>query len=217
MNVAGRAWRCRHHRLAPLTGVSTGSRRDWRFGGAALLVGTTRRAHALLLVAQCHGQRIPPTPHRGRHRLGQVRADCLHGGAVPALPAGHGGRVRSPAQLHGACLAMGGDWIELGGKGHGVQPLRAVDRPEELAWAHDWVLKALCSRGLEVQPHTEAAVTEALGHVADLPPEQRTLTRLQASWPATMPPARRCRSISTARAPTACCSTAWSRATAKRR
>ena len=45
------------------------------------------------------------------------------------------------------CLAMGGDWIELGGSGRGVQPLRAVDRPEELAWAHDWVIKALRSRG----------------------------------------------------------------------
>ena len=29
-------------RLAPLTGVSTGSRTDWRFAGPALLVGTTR-------------------------------------------------------------------------------------------------------------------------------------------------------------------------------
>jgi type IV secretion system protein VirB4 len=76
------------------------------------------------------------------------------------------------------CLAMGGDWIELGGGRHGVQPLRAVDDPAELAWAQNWVVKALRLRGLEIRPHVEAAVTEALRHVAEEPPERRTLTRL---------------------------------------
>ena len=69
--------------------------------------------------------------------------------------------------------------IELGGRGHGVQPLRAVYQPEELAWAHGWIVKALRTRGrYEVKAHTEAAITAGLGHVADLPPDRRTLTSL---------------------------------------
>jgi type IV secretion system protein VirB4 len=79
-----------------------------------------------------------------------------------------------------ACLALGGDWIELGGGGKGVQPLRAIDRPEELAWAHGWVMRALKLRGLATTPQTEAAVGEALRHVAERPPGERTLSLLHA-------------------------------------
>jgi type IV secretion system protein VirB4 len=78
------------------------------------------------------------------------------------------------------CLAAGGDWLELGSGGVGVQPLRAIHRPEEMAWAHGWVMRALRLRGLETRPHTETAVSAALRVLADEPPERRTLSRLHA-------------------------------------
>ena len=68
------------------------------------------------------------------------------------------------------CLALGGDWIELGGGRAGVQPLRAVDRPAELAWAQDWVMRALRAQHYTPRETTASSVARALGHVADLPP-----------------------------------------------
>ena len=79
-----------------------------------------------------------------------------------------------------ACLALGGDWIELGSGGVGVQPLRAIDRPEEMTWAHEWVMLALRMRGLATTPQTDEAVSRALAHLADEPPDRRTLSRLYA-------------------------------------
>lgn len=68
--------------------------------------------------------------------------------------------------------------IELGGGGAGVQPLRAVDDPAERAWAHGWLGRALQLRGLEPAPARDEALNTALGHLAGLPPDERTLTAL---------------------------------------
>ena len=61
-----------------------------------------------------------------------------------------------------------------------MQPLRAIDRPEEMTWAHEWVMRALKMRGLATTPQTEEAVSRALAHLADEPPDRRTLSRLYA-------------------------------------
>jgi type IV secretion system protein VirB4 len=167
-------------RLAPLTGVSTGSRTDWRFAGPALLVGTTRRGVPLYWSLNAAGSDSAHTGIIGRTGAGKSALLAVMAAQFLRYPDARVILFDRRRSFMVPCLAMGGDWIELGGRGRGVQPLRAVDRPEELAWAHDWVIKALRSRGLAIQPHTEAAVTEALSHVADLPPGQRTLTRLQA-------------------------------------
>lgn len=65
--------------------------------------------------------------------------------------------------------------MELGAGKQGVQPLRRIDLPGELAWAQGWLTKALRLRGCEPM---QAALTEALGHLRELPPDERTLTRL---------------------------------------
>lgn len=167
-------------RLAPVTGVSQGSREDWRFAGPALLQGTTRRGVPLYWSLNAPGSDAAHTAIVGK--TGAGKSALLAFMAMQFLRYEDAriilfDRRRS---FMVSCLAMGGDWIELGGGGHGVQPLRAIDRPEELAWAQSWVIKALRLRGLEIRPHTEAAVTEALRHVAEEPADRRTLTQLHS-------------------------------------
>ena len=104
-------------RLAPVTGVSQGSREDWRFGGPALLLGTTRRG--VPLYWSLERARLGCGAHRPRRhdRRRQVGPACLHGDAVPALPGGQGHPVRPPPLVHG----------RLPGHGRGLD--RARRRP----------------------------------------------------------------------------------------
>ena len=165
-------------RLAPVTGVSVGSRRDWRFNGTALLVGTTRKATPFYWSLNAPGSDSAHTALIGATGSGKSVLIAFMVAQFLRYPRARVVVFDRRRSFMVACLALGGDWIELGGKGHGVQPLRAIDRPEELAWAHGWIVKALQTRGHEIRAHTEAAITEALGHVADLPPDRRTLTSL---------------------------------------
>jgi type IV secretion system protein VirB4 len=164
-------------RVAPLTGVSTGCREDWRFGGPALLVGNTRRGVPLYWAMNANGGDKAHTGIIGQTGSGKSVLLALMAAQFLRYP---GASVILFDRLRSfmvPCLAMGGDWIELGSGGYGVQPLRAVDQPAELAWAHDWIISALRLKRVDVRAHTDAAVTEALGHVAALEPNERTLTR----------------------------------------
>lgn len=165
-------------RLAPVTGVSVGSRSDWRFGGSALLVGTTRKATPFYWSLNAPGSDSAHTAIVGATGSGKSVLIAFMVAQFLRYPGARVVVFDRRRSFMVPCLALGGDWIELGGRGHGVQPLRAVDQPEELAWAHGWLVKALRTRGHEVRAHTEAAITTALAHVADLPPDRRTLTSL---------------------------------------
>ena len=103
-----------HPRCSPVTGVSQGTRTDWRFGGPALLMGTTRRGVPLSFALNAPGLGPRAPAHRRLDRVGQEHAPVPDGRAVPALPGRQGRRVRPRPLVHGRCLALGGDWIELG-------------------------------------------------------------------------------------------------------
>jgi type IV secretion system protein TrbE len=165
-------------RLAPVTGVSSGSRDDWRFGGPALLVGQTRRGVPLFFSLNAHGSDSAHTAIIGKTGAGKSSLLAFMAAQFLRYPDAKVIVFDRKRSFMTTCLALGGDWVELGGGGHGVQPLRAIDRPEELAWAHAWVVKALQVQGLAMQPHTDAAIADALGHLAECPPDERTLTRL---------------------------------------
>jgi type IV secretion system protein VirB4 len=82
-----------------------------------------------------------------------------------------------------AVLAMGGAHHALGlGGGAGrtiaFQPLRDIDRPDERAWAADWVVALFAHEKLEVTPEVKEMLWAALGSLASAPVEQRTLTGL---------------------------------------
>jgi type IV secretion system protein TrbE len=166
--------------LAPVTGVSTGFRSDWRFGGSALMVGVTRRGVPFYWALNPPGSDFAHTAVVGKSGGGKstllafMAAQFLrYQDATVILFDRHRSFLVT-------CLCLGGDWIELGSGGVGVQPLRAIHLPEERAWAHGWVLQALRLQRMQMQAHTDAAVSEALAHVAERPPHERTLTRLHS-------------------------------------
>jgi type IV secretion system protein VirB4 len=162
-------------KLSPLTGVSPGAREDWRFGGPALLVALTARSVPFYWSLNAPGSDSAHTAIIGRTGSGKsaliafMVAQFLRYQGARAIVFDRGRSFWVP------CLCLGGDWIELGAGRQGVQPLRRIDLPAELAWAQGWLTKALRLRGCEP---VQAALTEALGHVRDYPEDERTLTAL---------------------------------------
>lgn len=165
-------------RIAPVTGVSTGSREDARFGGPALLAGLTRRGVPFYWSLNAPGSDRAHTAIVGTTGSGKSSLIALMAAQFLKYDGAKVIVFDRRRSFLVPCLALGGDWIELGGGKAGVQPLRAVDRPAELAWAQDWVMQALRAQHHNPRETTASSVARALGHVADLPPDRRTLTAL---------------------------------------
>ncbi|MEW4459969.1 conjugal transfer protein TrbE [Roseibium algicola] len=90
-----------------------------------------------------------------------------------------GGSIRA------ACLAMGGDWHDLGGglaEGGDVslQPLARIDAAAERSWSADWIAAILMCEGVTVNPDVKDHIWTALTSLASAPTEERTLTGLSA-------------------------------------
>ncbi|WP_295560214.1 conjugal transfer protein TrbE [uncultured Sphingomonas sp.] len=85
-----------------------------------------------------------------------------------------------------ATLAMGGQHHALGaGAALGApryelafQPLAGVDVAAKRAWALEWIVSLLVQEKVDVTPDLKAAVWSALGSLAGVPVEERTLTGL---------------------------------------
>lgn len=85
-----------------------------------------------------------------------------------------------------AVLAMGGVHHALGlggedrdgGRAIAFQPLRRIDRPDERAWAAEWIGALLAHEKLLVTPEIKESVWSALTSLATAPVEERTLTGL---------------------------------------
>ena len=167
-------------RMAPVTGVNEGSRVDERFGGPALMAALTRRGVPLYVSLNAPGDDSAHTGLFGKTGAGKsaliafMVAQFLRYRDAKAIVFDRGRSFFVP------CLCLGGDWIELGGGGVGVQPLRNIHEPEELAWANGWLEMALRRRGYEPTAMTGSAINEALRHVAALPPDERTLSMFHA-------------------------------------
>ncbi len=88
-----------------------------------------------------------------------------------------GGSIRA------ACLAMGGDWHDLGGgltEGRDVslQPLARIDAAAERSWSADWIAAILMREGVPVNPEMKDHIWTALTSLASAPVDERTLTGL---------------------------------------
>ncbi|XHC09164.1 conjugal transfer protein TrbE [Labrenzia sp. ac12] len=88
-----------------------------------------------------------------------------------------GGSIRA------TCLAMGGDWHDLGGgltEGGSVslQPLARIDAAAERSWSADWIAAILMREGVTVNPEVKEHIWTALTSLASAPVEERTLTGL---------------------------------------
>jgi len=85
-----------------------------------------------------------------------------------------------------AVLAMGGAHHALGlggeddegGRAIAFQPLRHIDRPDERAWAAEWIGALLAHEKVLVTPEVKETVWSALTNLASAPIEERTLTGL---------------------------------------
>ena len=90
-----------------------------------------------------------------------------------------GGSIRA------AALAMGGDWLDLGGalaedvaSPVALQPLARVDDPAERAWAANWVAALLAREGVSATPELKEHLWSALTALASAPVAERSLTGL---------------------------------------
>ncbi len=161
---------------------------------SAIWAGPARNAHLdgpPLLLAKTEGT----TPFRLSLHVGDV------GHALVVGPTGAGKSVllallalqfrRYPAarivafdfgrSLRATCLAMAGDWHDLGDADGGrvrLQPLAGIDDPTERSWAADWVAGILTSEGVAVTPPVRDHVWSALNALASAPVDERTLTGL---------------------------------------
>ena len=82
-----------------------------------------------------------------------------------------------------ATLAMGGAHHGLGlggdaGETIAFQPLRHIDRPDERAWAAEWIGALLAGENVPITPEVKEAVWSTLTNLATAPVEERTLTGL---------------------------------------
>jgi type IV secretion system protein TrbE len=203
-------------RVAPVTGVGGGHREDRRLGGPALLVAETRRGVPLFWALHAPGSDVGHTAVVGRTGAGKSTLLALVALQFLRYPGANVVLFDRRGSFMVPCLCAGGDWIELGGGGAGVQPLRAVDDPAERAWAHGWLGRALRLRGLEPSPQRDEALDAALGHVAGLAPASARSRVSTPSSPVTPTAAPRS-GITSPPAPTAGCSTGRCRRTARRR
>jgi type IV secretion/conjugal transfer VirB4 family ATPase len=85
--------------------------------------------------------------------------------------------------IRAACLAMGGDWHDLGGgltEGSSVslQPLARIDAATERSWSADWIVAILMREGVTVNPDVKEHIWTALTSLASAPIDERTLTGL---------------------------------------
>ena len=165
-------------RLAPVTGVSQGSREDWRFGGPALLLGTTRRGVPLYWSLNAPGSDAAHTALVGKTGAGKSALLAFMAMQFLRYP---GAKVilfdrrRSfmvAVRRHGRGLDRARRRPAWRAAAPGCRPARRARLGAELGD------QGLAPGRLEIRPHVEAAVTEALRHVAEEPPDRRTLTQL---------------------------------------
>lgn len=74
--------------------------------------------------------------------------------------------------------ASGGSHYDIGGEDYTLTfaPLADIDRPNERMWAEEWITIGLELQGLPIAPRTRTEIREALGRLARLERDQRTMT-----------------------------------------
>src|SRR3546814_12657172 len=87
------------------------------------------------------------------------------------------------SDLGGAHHALGlggedGGHADEGGRAIAFQPLAAIDRADERAWAAEWIGALLAHEHVVVTPEIKESLWSALNSLATAPVEERTLTGL---------------------------------------
>lgn len=161
--------------LLPVSAVWAGPPEDPRLKAAPLLTARTAGSapfrFALHVGDVGHAMVVGPTGSGKSVLLALLALQWLRypGARVILFDKGRSARA--------ATLAVGGRWRALEpGSDLSLQPLAGIDRPEERAWAQDWLIGAVRAAGLEPTPALRDELWSALSSLAEAPAEQRTLT-----------------------------------------
>lgn len=170
--------------LIPLSAVWAGAERDEHFSAPPLLFGKTEGSTPFRLSLHAgdvgHSLVVGPTGAGKSVLLALMAMQFRRYASARIFAFDFGGSIRA------AALAMGGDWLDLGGalqdKDDGspvsLQPLARIDRPGERAWAADWLSAMLAGEAVTIDPATKEHLWSALSSLASAPVCERTLTGL---------------------------------------
>lgn len=78
-------------------------------------------------------------------------------------------------------LGAGGDFYDAASSAFSYQPLKGIDKEDELTWAHEWIVSILEADNIDggkAAVDTKKAVKDALTALAGAPVKQRTMTGL---------------------------------------
>ncbi|PBD26623.1 conjugal transfer protein TrbE, partial [Pseudomonas aeruginosa] len=79
--------------------------------------------------------------------------------------------------MRATVLGLGGEHYDLGADGGiAFQPLARIDQEGHRTWAAEWIEGRLRHEGVAIGPDEKVAIWSALGSLAGVPMEQRTLT-----------------------------------------
>ncbi|SLJ91151.1 conjugal transfer protein TrbE [Novosphingobium mathurense] len=167
--------------LMPLSSVWAGPARNAHLGGPPLLCAETGGSTPFRLSTHVgdvgHMMIVGPTGAGKSVLLALIALQFRRypGSQVYIFDMGRSARAVTLAcggAHHG--LGLGGD----AGETIAFQPLAAIDRPDERAWAAEWIGALLAHEKVTVDPAVKEAVWSALSSLATAPAEERTLTGL---------------------------------------
>lgn len=73
---------------------------------------------------------------------------------------------------------VGGKFFDIGVDQIAFQPLRNIEKENELEWAYNWLLSILEAEGLKIQSEHKKSLLQSLKLVASMDKEDRTITQL---------------------------------------
>ncbi|KRE89448.1 conjugal transfer protein TrbE [Frateuria sp. Soil773] len=163
--------------LIPVSAVWAGQERDTHLDGPPLIITRTDGATPFRLVSHIgdvgHMLVVGPTG-MGKSVLLAVLAMQFRRYRHSRIFAFDMGR-----SMRATILGLGGEHYDLGADGAiAFQPLARIDQAGYRTWAAEWVEGRLRHEGIVIGPDEKAALWSALGSLAGVPVEQRTLTGL---------------------------------------
>lgn len=169
--------------MIPLSAVWAGAERDDHFDAPPLFFARTEGAtpfrFALHVGDVGHCLVVGPTGAGKSVLLALMALQFRRYENAQVFAFDFGGSIRA------ACLAMGGDWHDLGGalsdeaaEPVALQPLARIDDAATRRWASGWIADILARERVTVTPEVKDHLWSAQSSLASAPVEERTLTGL---------------------------------------
>lgn len=175
-------------RLSPVTGIVRGAPTDskWDYQkedgtlarGPALLMGNSARGLPIHFAFHSPGEDVGNTAIIGPTGSGKSSLLALMALSSLRYHNCHVVMFDRGRSFMPTCLCAGGDWIELGEGGAGVQPLRNIDNPGQFAIGFDWSCRALRYNNVTPDDKIKHGLAEGMKLLARRPHDERTITGL---------------------------------------